>query len=60
VVVAESVEASTTVTSVAGTPPMVTDAPPEKSAPVMETEVPPMVGPPLGEMPDTETPGGVG
>ena len=42
--------ADTTVTEVAAAPPIVTPVAPVKLVPVIVTEVPPAVGPALGEM----------
>src|SRR5512140_1095494 len=55
-VVAVIVVAFTTVTPVAATPPIVTDAPPAKPVPVIVTPVPPAAGPVFGEMAVTTGP----
>jgi hypothetical protein len=47
----------TTVTLVAAAPPIVTPVTPVKPVPVIVTDVPPVVGPELGEMPVTVGPG---
>jgi len=48
-----------TLTLVAADPPIVTDAPETKLVPVIVTEVPPVVGPDVGDMPETVGAGGV-